>query len=256
MLSINEIAQRFRSLNFGNAANGLEALLSAADANQQSYLQFAAALVDCEIQQRHGKRLELNHRKAGFPKKKSLEEFDYQYQTTITKRQINQLLDFNFIDNRENLIFIGPPGVGKTHLAIGIGIKAIDAGYKVLFNTALGLSEFLELAEIKGALKKQIAMLCKYDLLIIDELGYLPMNKQSNYNLFQLIHALYEFRSIIITTNKDFTEWGNFFSDNNVCIPIVDRIIHHSQIFMLGGESYRLKYKLNQQKNDTGVDQN
>ncbi len=94
-------------------------------------------------------------------------------------------------------------------------------------------------------LKKKINALCKYDLVIIDELGYLPMNRQGNYNLFQLINALYEYRSIILTTNKDFTAWGEFFVDENVAVPIIDRLIHHSKIFMLGGESYRLKQKNN-----------
>ena len=161
----------------------------------------------------------------------------------ITKRQVNQLLDFRFIDERANLVFIGPTGVGKTHLAIGIGHKAIEAGYKVLFCTALSLIEILELAELKGELKNKIASLSKFDLLIIDELGYLPMNKQGIYNLFQLINSLYEYRSVIITTNKDFTNWGKFFHEDNVAVPIVDRIIHHSHIFMLGGKSYRLKQK-------------
>ena len=115
--------------------------------------------------------------------------------------------------------------------------------YKVLFTTALALVEKLELAEIKGELKKQVTALQKFDLLIIDELGYLPMNRQARYNLFQLVNALYEYRSVIITTNKDFTAWGEFFADDNVAVPIVDRLIHHSHIFMLGGESYRLKHK-------------
>jgi len=135
-----------------------------------------------------------------------------------------------------------PPGVGKTHLAIGIGHKAIEAGYKVLFSTALALVEMLELAELKGELKK-ITSLTKFDLIIIDELGYLPMNKQGNYNLFQLINSLYEYHSVIITTNKNFTDWGGFFIDDNVAVPIVDRLVHHSHIFILGGESYRLKAK-------------
>ena len=148
------------------------------------------------------------------------------------------------IENRENVIFIGPPGVGKTHLAIGIGVKAVEAGYKVLFQTALELVESLELAELRGELKKKIASLLKFDLLIIDELGYLPMNKRSVYNLFQLINSVYEYRSVMITTNKEFTAWGEFFHDENVAVPIVDRLIHHSHIFMLGGESYRLREKL------------
>lgn len=128
-------------------------------------------------------------------------------------------------------------------MAIGIGHKAIDAGYRVLFKNALDLVEELELAEMKGGLKKKITQLSKYDLLIIDELGYLTMTRQARYNLFQLINNLYEYRSIILTTNKDFTSWGEFFHDDNVAVPIIDRIIHHSYIFMLGGESYRLKQK-------------
>ena len=113
----------------------------------------------------------------------------------------------------------------------------------MLFRNALDLVEELELAEMKGELKKKVSKLAKHDLLIIDELGYLPMTRQARYNLFQLINSLYEYRSIILTTNKDFTCWGEFFHDDNVAVPIIDRIIHHSHIFMLGGESYRLKQK-------------
>ncbi len=243
--SIDHVAHKYRALNCNSIAAGLADLLSQAEANELSYLAFADHLVEHEQQRRNHKRIEFNRRKAGFPVTKLLAEFDYRHQTTITKRQVNQLLDFHFLDERANLVFIGPPGVGKTHLAIGIGHQAIAAGYKVLFSTALALVEMLELAELKGELKKKISSLLKFDLLIIDELGYLPMNKQGVYNLFQLINSLYEYRSVIITTNKDFTNWGEFFHGDNVAVPIVDRLIHHSYLFMLGGESYRLKQKLN-----------
>lgn len=244
MTTFTDVATQYRGLRFNNIADALETLISQAEANELTYLQFAEQLVAHELTSRDTKRITQNLRRAGFPIHKTLAEFDYRAQTTINKREINGLLDFTFIEQRQNLIFIGAPGVGKTHLATGIGLKAIAAGYKVLFITALELIEVLELAEIKGELKKKINQLLKNDLLVLDELGYLPMSKQGMYNLFQLINAMYEHRSLIITTNKDFTSWHEFFFDDNVAVPIVDRIIHHSKIFMLGGESYRLREKL------------
>ncbi len=244
MLSIDQVASKYRSLRFNCIADGLGELVSQAEANEMTHLEFAQMLADHELAMREKRRIRLNLKRASFPVLKRLEEFDYRWQTTITKRQVSRLLDFGFIDNRENVIFIGPPGVGKTHLASGIGLKAIEAGYKVLFTTALSLIEALDMAELKGELKKKMNSLLKFDMLILDELGYMPLNKQGMYNLFQLINAMYEYRSLIITTNKDFTKWGEFFFEDNVAVPIVDRVIHHSHIFMLGGESYRLKDKL------------
>lgn len=243
MGSIERTANLYRSLRLNAISQALAGLLSQAEANELSYLQFAQHLAKYEYDARNRKRTERNRRLARFPVLKSLDEFDYRHQSTITKREVNALLDFSFIDNRANLVFIGPPGVGKTHLAIGIGQKAIEAGFKVLFTTALELVEMLELSELRGELKKKLASLAKFDVLIIDELGYLPVSNSARYNLFQLVNSRYEYRSIILTTNKAFTAWGDYFHDDNVAVPVVDRIIHHSHIFMLGGESYRLKHR-------------
>ena len=245
MNSLMQLSQQFKSLRFNAMAEHLETLIKQAEDNDISYLQFTSLLVETELGSREKRRIQLNRKKAGFPTLKRLDEFDFRFQTTVTKKQMQSLLDFRFIDERENIVFIGPPGVGKTHLGISIGNKAIDAGYKVWFTSALELVELLEIAEIKGELKKKITALCKFDLITIDELGYLPLNKQGMFNLFQFINTLYEYRSVIITTNKDFTNWNDFFMDENVAVPVIDRLIHHSHLFMMGGESYRLKNKLN-----------
>jgi DNA replication protein DnaC len=244
MASFEAVKNKYKSLRFNSIASSLDTLVKQAEGNEISYLQFAEILADHELGIRDENRIRLNMKRAAFPMIKQLQEFDFSFQTTITKRQITSLLDFTFIDNRQNVVFIGPPGVGKTHLALAIGHQAVEAGYRVTFSTALALVESLDLAELRGELKKKINSIQKFDVIIIDELGYLPLSKKSAFNFFQLINSLYELRSIILTTNKDFTNWGDFFINENVAVPIVDRIIHRSHIFMMGGESYRLKQKL------------
>ncbi|MGK5092745.1 ATP-binding protein [Deltaproteobacteria bacterium TL4] len=191
-VKFEEVLQSYKALRCFGIAENLSSLIQRAEDNQISYLQFAQQLLDQEFQWRNQKRVALNQRKAGFPVMKRLDEFDFRAQTTITKKQIASLMDFSFVEHRHNVVFIGPPGVGKTHLAIALGQEALNHGYKVAFFTAMGLMETLDLAEIQGQLKHKINALLKYDLILCDELGYLPINKQSISNLFQFINALYE----------------------------------------------------------------
>lgn len=155
MSMLEQTAAQYRSLHLSAIARELNHLLAEAEAGEMSYLNFASRMAEYELQQRQSSRIRRNYKAAGFPAQKLLEGFDYRHQTTISKRQVNALLDFQFIDERNNLVFIGPPGVGKTHLAIGIGHKAVDAGYRVLFHNALDLVEALELAEMKGGAEKE-----------------------------------------------------------------------------------------------------
>lgn len=252
MITYDTLCNRYRSLKFNNIANLLQELVELAEKQELSYFKFAELLADKELAVREENRKKLYLRRAKFPGLKTLEEFDFRHQSTVSRKQINQLLDFNWIDNRENVIFFGPSGIGKSHLAIALGFKAIQSGYKVLFMNAQELIEYLDLGLAQNLLKERIKLLTKNDLLILDELGYLPLNKKSVYNFFQLINSFYESRSIIITANKDFTQWGEFFIDETAATAIVDRLIHHGHIFAMGGDSYRLKQQLERQNKVVG----
>ncbi|MFA5804225.1 MAG: IS21-like element helper ATPase IstB [Melioribacteraceae bacterium] len=172
---------------------------------------------------------------------KKLEEFDFTYQPMINEKLIRELASLNFLDEAKNILFVGAPGVGKTHLAISIGIKAIQERKRVMFFTAEDLTLQLASAEVSGNLNRTLDSLSRVDLIIIDELGYLSLTKQTAKLFFQLISKRYELGSIIITTNKPFEEWGEIFNDDIVASAILDRLLHHSYPFLINGKSFRMK---------------
>lgn len=207
------------------------------------YIDYLAELINCQMQRKVERSVNYRIREAGFPEIKRVEEFDFKFQNSIRREEIDKLLDFEFVERKENIIFVGPPGVGKTHLAIGIGILACERRIRTLYIKAEELLEEMKIAKMRKRLGEYIEKLARYNLLIIDELGYMPLEEGDGNLFFQLVSRKYEKSSIIITTNRSFEEWGAIFKDEVIAAAILDRLLHHGVIFKITGKSYRLMEK-------------
>lgn len=179
---------------------------------------------------------------AGFPRISTLQEFDFSYQPTINESQINDFASLRFLEKKENIIFYGNSGVGKTHLATAIGVIAARNRDSTYFIKCSQLMNDLHKARLEGKISEKLKKLGSYKLLIIDELGYLPINKEDSKLFFQLIDRRYEKFSTIITTNINFSQWDEIFGDAIIANAIIDRILHHSHVITIKGKSYRLKH--------------
>ena len=178
---------------------------------------------------------------SGFPFHKSLESFDFDFQPSIDRTQIMELSTMRFVENRENVVFIGTPGVGKTHLAVALGMIAAQHRYSIYYANCHSLIEQLTKAHYENRLHEKLRTLAKYKVLIIDEIGFLPINIQGANLFFQLIAKRYEKNSTILTSNKSFSAWNEVFSDITIASAILDRVLHHCQVISIKGDSYRLK---------------
>jgi DNA replication protein DnaC len=210
-----------------------------------SYEEFLALLLEQEVSKKTASSVQRRIATAKFPFVKTIEEFDFSFQPSLNEKELSHLANLDFIDKKENIIFLGPPGVGKSHLAIAIGLKACSARLRIHFTTAQALIKDLALSEKEGLLLDKLAYFSRLHLLIIDEMGYMPISNHEANLLFQLIAVRYEKGSLILTSNFNFDEWGRFFPDSVVASAIIDRLVHHAHIFFVAGSSYRLKDKLN-----------
>jgi DNA replication protein DnaC len=224
----------------------LDNYLEIAAREEKSTLEVLDYLVD---QERHAKDTALQEtrmRLARFPVKKRLEDFDFDFQPSIDRTVTSDLISLRFIYNAENVVFLGPPGVGKSHLGIALGIEAVKAGLSVYFTNADILVERLKKANRDGLLEDKLRTLSKYKLLIIDEMGYLPFDNEGAHCFFQLVSKRYEKTSTIFTSNKSYGEWGEIFHDHVIAAAVLDRILHHCTTINIKGESYRLKERKKQ----------
>ncbi len=230
-----------------------EEALRQAESQGWGYQQFLQEILFREIEQRQQNQQRRRIRAARFPMQKSLDDFEFKNLTHVEEALIWQLASGEFVDRHENIIMIGNPGTGKTHLAIGLGARLCKQKYRVRFYTAADLANDLSEAQANHRLSRLEQALNKNDLLILDELSYLTFTKPQAELLFHQLSIRNERGSVIITTNQEFSRWGEFFPDAMLTAALVDRLTHHSHILNMNGDSYRLKEKLRQGKRDTLV---
>lgn len=205
-----------------------------------TYEEYLAAVLSVEASARQASGAQARIKRAGFPHIKTIEDFDFMVQPAIDRAKIARLETSAWIAQGCNVIFLGPPGTGKTHLAIGLGVIAARHGHRVLFDTAAGWVQQLTHAHSTGSLPKLLAKLGRYDLIIVDEVGYIPIEAEAANLFFQLVSTRYEKASLIMTSNLPFSRWGECFGDATIAAAMIDRIVHHAEIFTQKGNSYRI----------------
>ena len=236
-----EIAYLTRAMKAPTLRDSVDRLAERARSEGWSHEEYLVACLQREVAARDAHGGEGRIKTARFPARKSLEEFDYDHARGLQRDLIAHLGTLDFVTARENVVFLGPPGTGKTHLAIGLGIRACQAGHRVLFATASEWVARLAEAHTAGKLQDELIKLGRYPLLIVDEVGYIPFEPEAANLFFQLVSSRYERASLIVTSNKPFGRWGEVFGDDVVAAAMIDRLVHHADVVALKGDSYRLR---------------
>ena len=229
------------ALNMTNTLEILDNYLERAVKEDLNVVEVLDYILSGEAKAKTSRAVENQIRMSGFPFKKTFDMFDFSFQPSIDKKQIDELRTMRFVENKENVVFLGTPGVGKTHLAVALGILAAQNRYSTYYINCSTLIDQLNKAHFENRLPERLKHFSKYKVLIIDEIGYLPMNIQGANLFFQLIARRYEKNSTILTSNKMFSQWNEVFSDLTIASAILDRVLHHSTVINIKGDSYRLK---------------
>lgn len=238
----DRIRSMLADLKMPGSLEALDPILSGIDGGAITGSEAIENLLSAQIQLRNARRLQAAMRSSRLPAVKTLEGFDFSFQPSIRREQIESLHELGFVERKENVIFLGPPGVGKTHLAISLAIAAAQSGRRVYYGTLADLITSLEEAQAAGHLQQRLKVLTHPAVLVVDEIGYLPITRTGAMLFFQLMARRYETASTVLTSNKGFEEWGEVFGDDVMAAALIDRLLHHCHIVSVRGNSYRMRH--------------